>query len=272
MTHQAVTFRRLHDNTTPLRLPNVWDAGSARLFESLGATAIATTSAGVAWALGFQDARRLPFDEVVAVVSRMSRVLTVPLSVDIENGYSDEPRRVADHVMRLCEVGIAGINIEDGPDPATLLASKIDSIRNVVAQAGIDLFINARSDVFLASLVEKSKQVEESTTRGKLYARAGADGLFLPGLCQPEQIKTLASEVSLPLNVMAWPGLPNATELGKLGVRRLSAGSGISQALWGRAEKLAKDFLQGGYSEPLSEASMPYAQLQGLFASNATHT
>ncbi len=272
MTHLAVTFRRLHDNTTPLRLPNVWDAGSARLFESLGAAAIATTSAGVAWALGFQDARRLPFDEVVAVVSRMARVLTVPLSVDIENGYSDDPRVVADHVMRLVDAGIAGINIEDGPDPATLLAAKIESIRTVLAKAGMELFVNARSDVVLAGLVEKSKQVEESITRGKLYARAGADGLFLPGLHQAEPIQAVIADVSLPLNVMAWPGLPNATVLGKLGVRRLSAGSGISQALWGRAETLARDFLQDGCSEPLSEASMPYAKLQGLFASNVAHT
>ena len=270
VTHPTATFRNLHRNTTPLRLPNAWDAGSARLFESLGAPAIATTSAGVAWALGFQDARRLPVDEVVAAASRMARVLTVPLSFDIENGYSDDPKAVADPVMRLIDLGIAGINIEDGLDAATLLASKIEAIRNVASKAGIDLFINARSDVFLAGLVEKSKQVEESIARGKLYARSGADGLFLPGLWQAGQIKAVVGEIALPLNVMAWPGLPNATELGALAVRRLSAGSGISQVLWGRAEKLARDFLQGGSSEPLSEASMPYAQLQGLFTSNGS--
>src|ERR1700743_1812350 len=101
MNDGAATFRRLHTTTPPLRLPNAWDAGSARLFESLGATAIATTSAGVAWALGFQDARPLPVAEVFAVAARMARVLRVPLSVDVENGYSDDPAVVADHVMRL---------------------------------------------------------------------------------------------------------------------------------------------------------------------------
>src|SRR5581483_7894245 len=115
MSQAAATFRHLHSNTTPVRLPNAWDAGSARLFESQGATAIATTSAGVAWALGYQDSRSLPVDEVVAAASRMARVLSVPLSVDIENGYSDNPQAVAATVRRLVDLGVAGINIEDGP-------------------------------------------------------------------------------------------------------------------------------------------------------------
>jgi len=265
MSHITATFRRLHDNTTPLRLPNAWDAGSARLFESLGATAIATTSAGVAWTLGFQDGRRLPVNEAIAAASRIARVLTIPLSVDVENGYSDNPQVVAGHVMRLVDLGVAGINIEDGPDEATLLASKIEAIRAALSKAGADLFVNARCDVFLAGVVEKPKRVEESILRGKLYAGAGADGLFLPGMSQAEQIEAVVSEVTLPLNVMAWPDLADAAELGRLGVRRLSTGSGISQALWSKAETLARDFLQSGSSQPLAEASMPYGQLQGLF-------
>jgi 2-methylisocitrate lyase-like PEP mutase family enzyme len=261
----STTFRRLHSNTTPLRLPNAWDAGSARLFESQGASAIATTSAGVAWALGYRDGRLFPVNEAIAVAARMARVLTVPLSVDIENGYSDDPREVAETVMRLIDLGVAGINIEDGPDKAALLASKIEAIRNAVSKAGADLFVNARCDVFLAGLVEKSKQVEESITRGKVYAGAGADGLFLPGIVQTRDIAAVVGGVALPLNAMAWPGLADAAELGKLGVRRLSAGSGISQVLWGKAATLARDFLEGGRSEPLSGTSMPYPQLQELF-------
>jgi len=266
MSHPATTFRGLHTNATPLRLPNAWDAGSARLFESEGASAIATTSAGVSWTLGYADGRCLPMTEVVSLVSRMARVLTVPLSYDIENGYSDDPRTVADNVMRLVDIGIAGINIEDGPDRPDLLASKIGAIRNAVAKAGADLFVNARSDVFLASLVDKSKLVEESVMRGKLYAGAGADGLFLPGIVRTEHIRAVVSGVPLPLNAMAWPELADAEELGKLGVRRLSAGSGISQVLWRKAQALAQDFLHNGRSTPLMEASMPYSQLQGLFS------
>src|SRR6202162_1968483 len=265
MPKSAKTFRSQHKNTTPLRLPNAWDAGSARLFESLGAIAIATTSGGVAWALGYPDGRILPVNEAVGVASRMARVLKVPLSIDFEHGSSDDPRVVADNVMRLVDVGVAGINIEDGPDKPTLLASKIDAIRNAVSKAGADLFINARCDVFLASLVEKPKLVAESVTRGKLYMKSGADGLFLPGIKEPADINAVVAEVLLPLNVMAWTGLADAAELGKVGVRRLSAGTGISQALWGRAQRLAKDFLETGRSDPLGDSSMPYPQLQGLF-------
>jgi len=235
------------------------------VFESLGASAIATTSAGVAWALGYQDGRLLPVNEVVAAASRMARVLKVPLSIDIEHGYSDDPKMVADNIMRLVDLGAAGVNIEDGPDKPLLLASKIEAIRSAVSKARADVFVNVRTDVFLADLVEDSKRVEESIGRGKLYAKAGADGLFVPGIVQPEDIKAVVAGVALPLNAMAWPGLADAAELGKLGVRRLSAGSGISQVLWGTAERLARDFLKGGRSEHMEEGSMSYPQLQGLF-------
>jgi 2-methylisocitrate lyase-like PEP mutase family enzyme len=259
-------FRSLHDKSTPLLLPNVWDAGSARLFEALGAEAIATTSAGFAWALGYQDGRALPFDEVVGSVRRISRVLKVPLSVDVENGYSDDPKAVADNVMRLVELGIAGINIEDGPDAPSVLAAKIEAIRAAVSKAGADLFINARSDVFLASLVEKPKQVDESISRGKQYASAGADGLFLPALAKNGDIEQVVAAISLPLNVMALNGLADAATLGKLGVRRLSAGGGISMAVLGKAKALAHDFLQHGRSETLDDNALPYSEMQSLFA------
>jgi len=265
MKNTVTEFRKLHTHNTPLLLPNAWDAGSARVFESSGALAIATTSAGVAWALGYRDGRHLPFEEVLGVVSRMVRVLKIPLSFDIEHGYSDSPKTVADNVMRLVDLGVVGINIEDGTDDASLLAAKIDAIRSALSRANADLFVNVRTDVILAGLVQPSKQIEESIMRGKLYARAGADGLFLPGVHQPDEIQAVVSEVSLPLNVMALPGLVNANELGKLGVRRLSAGSSVSQMLWGKAEQIAQTFLQNGDSDPLYEESMSYSHLQGLF-------
>jgi 2-methylisocitrate lyase-like PEP mutase family enzyme len=262
----ASQFRSLHDNSTPLLLPNVWDAGSARLFEALGAKAIATTSAGFAWALGYQDGRTLPFDEVTDSVRRIKRVLKVPLSVDVENGYSDDPKAVANNVMRLVDLGIAGINIEDGPDAPSILAAKIEAIREAVSKSGADLFINARCDVFLANLVDKPKQVDESIARAKTYAAAGADGLFLPALFKNADIEQVVKSTELPLNVMALSGLADAATLGKLGVRRLSAGGGISQVVLGKAKSLAQDFLQHGRSETLDENPVPYSEMQGLFA------
>ncbi|NIE64298.1 isocitrate lyase/phosphoenolpyruvate mutase family protein [Burkholderia sp. Ax-1719] len=262
----AKPFRQLHDNSTPLRLPNVWDAGSARLAEAQGARAIATTSAGFAWALGYQDGRELPFDEVAASVRRIVRVLKVPLSVDIENGYSDDPQVVASNVMQLVELGVAGINIEDGRDAPSLLAAKIRAIREAVAKAGADLFINARSDVFLANLVDKPKQPDEAIARGDLYAAAGADGLFLPALAKPADIAAVVSAITLPLNVMALPGLPDATTLGQLGVRRLSAGGAISQIVLQTAKEQMQAFLHDGKSDGLYDKAMPYSEIQALFA------
>jgi 2-methylisocitrate lyase-like PEP mutase family enzyme len=262
----ASTFHQLHHNSSPLRLPNVWDAGSARLVEASGAQAIATTSAGFAWALGYPDGRALPFDEVVASVRRIVRVLSVPLSVDIENGYSDDPKTVADHVMQLVDLGVAGINIEDGPDPASLLASKIEAIKGAVVKSGSGLFVNARSDVFLANLVEKSRQPEEAIARGKVYASAGADGLFLPALVRAADIETIVGAVRVPLNVMAVPGLADAATLGKLGVRRLSAGGGISQVVLGKAKAIAQDFLEHGRSEAVLDKPLAYSEIQDLFA------
>jgi 2-methylisocitrate lyase-like PEP mutase family enzyme len=209
-----------------------------------------------------------PMDEFVAAASRMARVLTVPLSVDIENGYSNSPKAVADLVRRLLDLGVAGINIEDGPAPLTLLASKIEAIRSAVNRAGADLFVNARTDIFLAGLAEESKRVDESIARARVYANAGADGVFIPGIANALDIETVAGSISLPLNVMAWSGFPNGDELGTLGVRRLSAGSGISQVLWDKARELATDFMQSGRSDPLSEKSMPYGHLQELFPRN----
>ena len=217
MSNMVGSFRALHLNKTPLRLPNAWDAGSARLIESLGAAAIATTSAGMAWSLGYRDGRVTPPDEVIAAASRIVRVLKVPLSIDIENGYSDDPKKVVDTVMRLVDLGIAGINIEDGTDTPTTLARKIEAIKIGLSKADKNLFVNARCDVFLASLVEKPQVVDESVSRGSLYASAGADGLFLPGIQQPQHIKAVTSQLSLPLNAMAVPGLADAAELGELG-------------------------------------------------------
>ena len=264
--NQTDAFRQLHQNSTPLCLPNAWDAGSARFFESLGAPAIATTSAGVAWSLGYQDGRALDIREVVALAARMARVLRVPLSLDIENGYSDEPKVAADNVLRLVDLGVAGVNIEDGPDKPSLLAAKIEAIRTAVSNAGADVFINARSDVFLASLVEVPKLIEESVTRSHLYQSVGADGFFLPGVAKNEDISAVATDTSLPLNVMAWPGLEGAAELGKLGVRRLSAGAAIAQALWHQAEKLGREFLQTGHAPFVYSDFVRYSDLQDLFS------
>jgi 2-methylisocitrate lyase-like PEP mutase family enzyme len=259
------TFRDLHKPSHLLILPNAWDAGSVRVFEDAGAKAIATTSAGMAWALGYQDGNVLPTEHLAAVVSSITDAIGVPLSVDIEGGYSDEPKKVAEKLKPVIGAGAVGINIEDGEGTPDLLVLKIEQIRKAADSAGLKLFINARTDVYLNELGTPESRVKETISRAARYHAAGADGIFVPGLCDAAAIKTIVSEVTMPVNVMAWPGLPTAKELSKLGVRRLSSGQTIAQVIWNHAAELAKGFLETGDSAIVS-GGMGYSKLQGLFA------
>lgn len=258
-------FRRLHAEGL-LVLANAWDAGSARVIESLGARAIATTSAAVAWSHGYADGDLLPVPLLVATVAGIARVVSAPLTVDIEGGYSSDAAAVGDVVAGVIDAGAVGINIEDGAGAPDLLCAKIESAKRSGARLGVDLFVNARTDVYLRGLAPEDRRVDETLARAERYRGAGADGIFVPGLADAAEIRAVASAVGLPLNVLARPGLPSASELEALGVRRLSAGSGIAQAVFGRMASLAGDFLRGGASEPLTDGAMPYAEINALVA------
>lgn len=261
----AATFRKLHHQGV-LLLANVWDAGTARLVESLGAKAIATTSAGVAWSLGYPDGDALPIEKLADAVAGISRVLRVPLTVDSESGYSDDPSTVAENIARLIDAGAVGINLEDGDKEPALLCAKIEQIKRASARLGIDLFINARTDVYLAGLAPEGKRVEETLARAQRYREAGADGLFVPGVMDGNEIRTISAEAGLPLNVLVRPNLPSAAELERLGVRRLSAGSSTTASSYARLASLTRDFLRDGASAPLTEYAMGYSDINALFA------
>ena len=268
--NSAVVFRRLHEEGL-LVLPNVWDAGSARLIESLGAKALATSSAAVAWSHGYADGDLLPVQLLVATVTEIARVVGLPLSVDAEGGYSSDPAAVGEAVAAVVDAGAVGINIEDGAGDPEGLCAKIESAKRAATRLGADLFVNARTDVYLRSLVPESRRVDETRARAERYKAAGADGLFVPGVTDAAEIRAIASSVRLPLNVLARPGLPPASVLVGLGVRRLSAGSGLAQAAFGRIAALASGFLQNGVSEPLAEGSMVYAEINALLSSPRGH-
>lgn len=256
-------FRSLHDDF--LLLPNAWDAGSARLIESLGATAIATTSAGVAWACGYPDGDALPLDQLLGTVRGIARVVRVPITVDIESGFSDEPAAVARVVAGVIEAGGVGINIEDGANPPELLCAKIKTAREAAHRGYCDLFINVRTDVYLRDLADSGGEVDEVLRRAELYRAAGGDGLFVPGLEELPAMKTIADAIApMPLNVMLVPGLPSIDELRKHGVRRLTAGAAIASAALGLSSRLAKDFL-GGSWERMFESSIDYSAANQLF-------
>ncbi|MCK7593495.1 isocitrate lyase/PEP mutase family protein [Pseudomarimonas salicorniae] len=260
----ANPFRQLANSAELLVLANIWDAGSARLAESLGTTAVATTSAGLAWANGYADGAFLPVDVHTRALARICRSVNCPVTADIENGYSDSPVHVAEIAMRLVSPGVQGINIEDGDGTSDLLCQKIEAVKNRMASQGLDLFVNARTDVYLRRL--SGDPAAETLRRASKYHNAGADGLFVPGLIDASDIKLITDAAKLPLNVMALPGLPSLERLLGLGVRRLTAGPALLQRLWSSMAELIEEFNQQGGTPSLFDHAASYDAVQSHFA------
>ena len=261
----ATAFRALHQQATPLRLPNAWDAGSALQIAQLGAKAIATTSAGVAWSLGYRDGNTLPISEYAARTASIARVVEVPLSVDVEGGYADDPATVADNVARLIDAGAAGINIEDGAGAPLLLCRKVEAVRNAAERAGVPLYINVRTDVYARGLAPQGQRASEVLARAQGYQAAGADGLFVLGLTDTAEMRAIADGSALLLNVIVWPGLPPLDSLAVHGVRRVSVGSWLPQTLWTHNAQMVSGFLDQGDTAPLMAAATPYATVNAAF-------
>jgi 2-methylisocitrate lyase-like PEP mutase family enzyme len=261
----AATFHSLHDAGL-LLLPNCWDAGSATIMAAQGASALATSSAAVAWALGYGDGDKLPVPMLAACLAAITRNLQIPLTADIEGGYSDEPAQVGATVAAVIDAGVIGINLEDGHSPPALLARKIEAARTAAERAGVKLFINARSDVFLKGLVPPQQRVAETLARAGQYRSAGADGLFAAGARQSGDIAALAAGTPLALNILALSGVPKAAELATLGVRRLTSGSGIAESVYARVAQLTRDFLREGDGAALAADAIDYGQLNTLMS------
>ncbi len=257
----AEQFHALHRDGL-LRLPNVWDAGSARLAQACGAAAIATTSGGVAWAQGYGDGERLPVSTHLDVISSICRAVQVPVTVDLEGGCSDDPQAVGELVASVIELGVAGINLEDGSSPPALLCAKIERARAAASRAGVALFVNARTDVYLRSLVPSQQRVAETLARAAQYRDAGADGLFVPGLCEETEIAAVVQGTPLPLNLMALAALPPAARLGALGVRRLSAGTMFAEAAFNELQRGIDRFLER--TTTTRDTPLGYADLNRL--------
>jgi 2-methylisocitrate lyase-like PEP mutase family enzyme len=242
----AAAFRALHAPGQLLLLPNAWDAASARIAEECGAKAIATSSAAVAWAHGYPDGEKIPKDTLLAMVREIVRVTKHPVTADSESGYSANPDEVADFVVALAKAGAVGINLEDGTDLPTVAVAKLKAIKAAVAREGFDIFVNVRTDVYLKSLVPANSALEETLARGRLYRDAGADGFFVPAVVDTGAMRKIADEIALPLNVLVWKGLAPAAALKDAGVRRVSAGAGISRAAYGAARRAMAEILDVG--------------------------
>lgn len=269
-------FRALHRDTV-LILPNAWDAASAALIEAAGAAAIATTSAGVSWALGAHDGQGLDQRSMTAAVARIVQAVSVPVSADIESGYGPTFHNVTSTVRAIIEAGAVGINLEDSsaPDGGPLYspsaqAERITAARAAAESCGVDLFINARTDVYLLGVGNPGDRLSDVQARANVYADAGADGLFVPGLADLDVISVLAGG-PLPLNVMAGSGAPAVAELAAAGVARVSVGSAIAQSAYQIACHAATELLTSGTYETLADA-VAYGELNSLLASKVDTT
>ncbi|HXC55729.1 MAG TPA: isocitrate lyase/phosphoenolpyruvate mutase family protein [Rhizomicrobium sp.] len=265
---RARTFAALHAGPKLLVLPNAWDAGSARVIESAGAKAIATSSAAVAWAHGYADGQFLPFETLLATVGEIVKTVSLPVSADIEAAYAHDAATAARTVARIVDAGAVGINIEDGNDAPDLLARKIENLKAAARRAGVDLWVNARVDTYLRRLVPAEQAYDETVRRATLYREAGANSIFAPALVDLAQLTRLVQDVVLPLNCLGWPGLPDGAALEKIGVRRLSAGSGIGKVMLSHTLGMAKAFLAEGRSEPFGEGPLSNPDINGMMRKN----
>ncbi|MFT3728305.1 MAG: isocitrate lyase/phosphoenolpyruvate mutase family protein [Terricaulis sp.] len=260
----AAPFHALHKEL--LLLPNAWDAASARVVQEAGAKAIATSSAAVAWAHGFPDGHGLPPAKLAIVVEEIARVVSVPITVDSEGGYSDDPAEVEKNIASFLNAGGVGINLEDGRDPHELHLRKIEAALRAGKRTGVKIFINARTDVYLKQLVPAKQAVAETLKRAAAIKAAGASGLFVTGVFESAEIKTIVESCGLPLNVMARPGVPDATGLRALGVKRLSAATSPFAAAMNETRALAEEFLAAGNSDALWKRRGAQLDFNKLFA------
>ena len=259
LTAKAEALRALHAGADTLVLPNAWDAITAVLVAEAGFGAVATTSAGVAWALGRPDGQVLTRDEMLGAVARMAAVVSVPVTADLEAGYGPDPDAIAATVGGAAEAGAVGLNIEDGIDHAkgTLFDEKLAIGRIAAARAeakkiGVPMVINARTDLAFDRSRPEDERVAEAIRRGNAYLKAGADCVY-PILFQKiETIRILAAEIKGPINVMASANLDVAS-LKDAGVKRISLATGVPRVVFGRLARTLAQLKSDGKFEFLKD-------------------
>jgi 2-methylisocitrate lyase-like PEP mutase family enzyme len=243
---QIQQFKELHAQKTPLVLGNVWDAHTAKLAEEAGFKALGSSSHAIAFAMGYADGEEIRPEELFFVIERIAKIAQIPLSVDFEAGYSDDPKTVAAYVSTLADMGVVGINLEDGNvkdgkrllGESAVLADKISAIKDKTS-----IFVNARTDTYVT---KHANALEETVNRAKLYAAAGADGIFVPKMEKAEEIKQFVQTISLPLNLFYSPALPDVERLGSMGVKRLSHGALLYDVVMQQVAQYFKQFKNKG--------------------------
>ncbi len=271
-TDKATTFLDLHLQEELLVLPNPWDVASARIFEDAGFPALATTSAGIAATLGYPDNQRVSKGEMLDMVARITNGVRVPVTADIEGGYSATPEGTADSVREFLETGIVGVNLEDRDAARDGVLFEIErqcecirAVREMAAAEGVHLVINARTDIFLEAIGDPATRFVRAIERAQAFKEAGADCIFVPGAFDDQTVEALVKEVDAPINILLGVTALSLSTLQDLGVARVSSGSGPARAALGFTRKLAQQMRnEHSYAYMMDEA-LPYAEVNALF-------
>lgn len=236
---KAEQFAALHVPGDPLILFNIWDAGSAIAVARAGAKAIATGSASVAGANGLEDGETVPLDLVLANAARIASAVDLPVTIDFEAGYGVTAAEVGRSAAALAQTGAVGINLEDQRIGGSGLYPVEEQCARIAAAASASLWVNARTDLFIQADRQSHDRslLDAALERAVAYAKAGARSFFVPLLVDPELIDALCRACPLPVNIMAMPGCPSASDLARLGVARISHGPGPWRAAMGYLER-----------------------------------
>lgn len=268
---KAEALRALHKPGQPLVLINAWDAVTARIIESLGFPAVATTSAGVAFAQGYADGERISREEMLDCVRCIARVVSAPVTADLEAAYGPSEQDAGATARGAIQAGAAGLNFEDadgkgGLVEAAVHVARVQAMRAAGDDLGVPLVINARTDAFLLDLGDSDDwRFEESVRRANLYLEAGAASAFVPGVTDEATIAKLAKAINGPLNILAGADAPSVQRMGELGVARISTGSGSTSYAMAHFRQMAHDVRQNG-SFSFAAERIPYAELNALFS------
>ena len=246
---QAERFRALHEGPEPLLIPNAWDAGSAKLLVSLGFQAVATTSSGFAASLGRLDGQTMD-DESLANAAVIVRAAgAVPVSADLENGFTDEPGKLRVTLLNALGIGLSGCSIEDytgrADDPLYDLkfaAERVEAAATVAHRGPTRMVLTARAENYIRGRPD----LADTIARLQAYQEAGADVLFAPGLTVAVVLRSVVSSVDRPVNVLALPTGPTVAELAELGVRRISVGGAFAFAAYGALIEAATELRDQG--------------------------
>ena len=269
LVRKAARLRELHQGPRILILLNVWDVASARLVESLGLPAVATSSAAVANSLGYADGEYISRGEMLAAVKRIATAVKVPVTADMEGGYCRLPEGMAETARELLEAGAVGLNVEDGYEEMKLVdlslqLEKLKTLKEAGRAKGVDLVLNARTDTYLLKDADDTWRFEETVCRAKAYREAGADCIFVPGLSEAATIRRVLEESPGPLNVLAGKGGLSVPQLEGLGVARLSLGSGPWRAALAAFRRIARELLDRGTYHSMIDDTFTYDEMQQL--------